>query len=58
MLRFGVWVRVDGGGLDAILRSCLANSSSSVLAPYVTLNKRLTNKAISPRLAIRIDVNG
>lgn len=58
MLRLGIGVCVDGSGLDAILRCCLANSSSQVLAVCMTSNERITDRAISPRLAIKIDVNG
>lgn len=59
MLRSGIRVRVDGGGLDAILRCCSADSSALRLSMYagIRIRKRRSYKAISPRLAIRIEVN-
>lgn len=37
VLRSGIWVRVDGRGLDAILRCCSADSSALRLGEYMCM---------------------
>jgi hypothetical protein len=58
MLRSCIRVRVDRGCLYAILRRCSAYATTVSQHLQQAWGKGKTDRAISPRLAISIDVNG
>ena len=58
MLRSGVRICIDGGCFYSILGRGFANTSWRFQSYISCKDRTHTYKAISPRLAIKIDVNG
>lgn len=58
MLRPSIGVCINGCSFDSILRSGSANASWVIQHILICMKKISTDKAISPRFAIRIEVKG
>lgn len=57
MLRSGIRVRVYGGGLDAILRCCSADSSALRLGEYICKNQDKEEEELQSNLTTIGDKN-
>lgn len=57
VLRSGIGVRVDGGGLDAILRCCSADSSALRFDEYVCKNQDKEEEELQSNLTTIGDKN-